>query len=1640
LGLSARQDKTEQTQVSSVEKILLEIWREVLKQDMTPYDNFFALGGHSLLALRMLARMEDRFGRTFSLRDIFTYPTVALLAKKIADESGDSVSKAVKITAQKRQQDQPNYFPLSFAQERLWFLQQLNPNDSRYNMVLPLEIEGDLDIVILEQCINQLIKRHEILRTSFVVDEASVQPQQKVQPELSIHINSEKVASENYQNRKQELIVTAQLQVIDLGRLPLITVQHLQTRKNNQTQHLILALLPHIIFDAWSMQVLQKELFQLYLAASNKQLASLPALDFQYGDYAWWQRNKLDYQKSLSYWLENLADAKAFSFPYERTMEKNETQASGGSIDFRLPEALNKKLYAFCSKQQLTPYVLLLACYQRLLSLYAQEDDIAVAVPIADRASAGLEMQLGLYPTLLVMRAKISAEQSVEEFIKTVAQKSLLAFEHQQAPIEKVLEELRKTQGKQQAMAERLPGEQFGLVMLSAHQENYPLATLNLLSNLKISVPRYQSSTHKHDLCLYFSERQQGEEKILSAIAEYDRRLFSERGVQELAQHFIALLDNFIEQPEANIKQSHFYLQQDLLAKLNLNGELYEKVLPLTNMQRGLYLNHLLYPDDVLSQQTGFHVHIYAAVDKDLWKQALLVLTKQYAGLRAQIKAANFIASDLAYQVFQKEALLDFAYADLSGKGFEQNSAALDKFIADFIFTPLQNALTRHGLFKVAAQHYVMVLATSHMLFDAVCAREIWQSLRTIYFALQKQQAFTLREDSLFAYLELEQAHFDSSEIKHFWQEQLKDAVYLGTGLHASKALLEKQAAQAKLLSKHVLLEKTQWQAIKQYCRKQGITPQLYFKGLYGLMLTLYSSETANLCINEFQSVRAAEFQHTFANAFSIVPYVYKKQSLFEQSSFCVLLQDLVATQKQSKNKYFISESLFGKLINREQAGFYYNYLSFDNSEDYFEIEGDGEHKARAQLKTWRSDLKVGVSFEPKLDGDNFSLNLYYHEGLFVEQDFLKSIHYLSEQILAGEDNMLKLNYQPNWRHAAVSIGEKLPDPELSPLQLFEQQVQKQTDAIALKMHGETLTYAQLNQLANQVANYLQAQSSVIENINSNKPVFIALKLPKSFEALAAVLGVWKLGAAFVPVDTLLPELRQQKIIQQSASCFVLDGNAQSWQDIYKQNTSFISPVVKNHLQKPAYIIYTSGTTGDPKGVLVNHVALSTRFYGWLNAYALSEQDKHLQLANIGFDVFIGDVLRALCAGGSLILLAREQSMDIEKIKFWLEQEKITFAEFVPAVLRELALSLKNENKKLHVKRVIVGSDMWFPEDQLLIEQVLSEGSRIINSYGVTETVVDACYLETQISEHLQHNAQRSAMMPGNVGKPYANLRLYILDAEQRLLPKGVAGDLYIAGKELAEGYWKDGKIITEGFYTDPFFLSAEKPERMYRSGDLAKINLQGEVILLGRLDHQINIRGHRIELAEIENQLKTLPDIEDAVVLLSKNHADRLIGYLQVKKFQQLNKTELDTGLDKKFLRAYLAKSLPSYMLPHSFVLLDEFPLNDNGKIDRKALPEVNESDEKDFVAAQGKVEQQLAQIWQELLQAEQVGRFDNFFELGGHSLLLTRLISCIEKTFAVFLPLKLLFENSILNEMALLIETASVSAEDGELEDVDV
>jgi amino acid adenylation domain-containing protein/thioester reductase-like protein len=588
---------------------------------------------------------------------------------------------------------------------------------------------------------------------------------------------------------------------------------------------------------------------------------------------------------------------------------------------------------------------------------------------------------------------------------------------------------------------------------------------------------------------------------------------------------------------------------------------------------------------------------------------------------------------------------------------------------------------------------------------------------------------------------------------------------------------------------------------------------------------------------------------------------------------------------------------------------------------------------------------------------------------------------------------------------------------------LFERQAAAKPHATALVMGESRLSYAELNDRANRLAHYLLRRGVGPE-------VTVGIYTEKTVESVIGIFAVLKAGGAYVPLDTALPRDRLTVILADAGPAVVLtqdrlaadlpfdgdrivriDGDARSWAD-----ESDANPEGGADCRNLAYVIYTSGSTGTPKGCMIEHRSVVSAFHGWEAAYGLSELPTYLQMANLAFDVFTGDLVRALGSGGTLLLCPTETLLDPPQLLALLRREKIAYAEFVPAVVRPVLRHLEETGQTMDpVKLVVCGSDVWYGGEFRRLRRVLPPGARLINSYGLTEATIDNTYFEGD-DEHLADDGS----IP--IGRPYANQRVYVLDARLNPQPVGVPGELHVGGVCLARGYLNRPELTAEKFIPDPIHTG----ERLYKSGDLARVLRSGEIELLGRTDHQVKVRGFRIELGEIEATLTKYTAVKDAAVAA---HADgrggkRLVAYVVLKEG-----VAPPSATD---LRTFLGGKLPEYMVPAVYVPLAALPLTPNGKVDRKALPAADVGHfelSAEYVAPQTPTEERLAPLWAEVLRVERVGSSDSFFDLGGHSLLATQVISRVRAEFGVELPLRKLFEASTLASFAAAIDAAARS-----------
>ncbi|MDG5498192.1 non-ribosomal peptide synthase/polyketide synthase [Marinobacter sp. BGYM27] len=586
-----------------------------------------------------------------------------------------------------------------------------------------------------------------------------------------------------------------------------------------------------------------------------------------------------------------------------------------------------------------------------------------------------------------------------------------------------------------------------------------------------------------------------------------------------------------------------------------------------------------------------------------------------------------------------------------------------------------------------------------------------------------------------------------------------------------------------------------------------------------------------------------------------------------------------------------------------------------------------------------------------------------------------------------------------DWNSTSADFGQPIPVH-----QLFEKQALTYPDRVALVFADQTLTYAELDQRANQLAHALRTSG-----IGSNSRVGVSAE--RSIELVVSLYGIVKAGAAYVPIDPDHPQARKQQVLQDAGIDLLLTHNAATdrlpdmanvtvWNLDQKDLSDQLitAPNLVFHPNQPAYVIYTSGSTGKPKGVTNTHGALFNRLQ-WMQAeYELDASDAVLQKTPYSFDVSVWEFFWPLMTGARLVIAEPGAHKDPVQLSQIIKEQTITTLHFVPSML---AAFMSQENLFANSLRRIICSGEALPK--ALQDQVLDRlpNAQLYNLYGPTEAAIDVT--------HWACRSDGRHTVP--IGQPIANLQIHILDGRLNAQPIGVPGELYIGGAGLAQGYHGRPDLTAASFIPSPFTPG----ERLYRSGDLARWCKDGSLEYLGRLDHQIKLRGLRIELGEIETLLREQPNVSDAVVVARKiGDSEQLVGYLQSQ--------EADTDA----IRTALKQHLPDYMVPAHLMLLDRFPLSANGKLDRKALPDP-EIETATYEAPQGETEQTLAAIWQDVLNIERVGRNDNFFALGGHSLLGVQLVHRIQRELNRTLPLSAVFETHTFAEFAQQLSSES-------------
>lgn len=660
----------------------------------------------------------------------------------------------------------------------------------------------------------------------------------------------------------------------------------------------------------------------------------------------------------------------------------------------------------------------------------------------------------------------------------------------------------------------------------------------------------------------------------------------------------------------------------------------------------------------------------------------------------------------------------------------------------------------------------------------------------------------------------------------------------------------------------------------------------------------------------------------------------------------------------------------------------------------------DGVRSERAELRGHTTQLPLGFMIEVDAAGATVEAeHLTEIIDAKLAAQMLDHFEVLLNSALAEPDRPLSRlalfsAEDAEWMRR-VSTGEAFETPPTTLCALFEDQAASTPDATAVVYDGAHHSYREVNESANRLAHWLIEQGIGTEDR-------VAVLLEKSPDLVITALGIAKAGAVYTPVDPTYPQDRLTHILSDSDPRATVREPVTGLDGYSTDNPTDVDRIRPLRPENTAYLIYTSGSTGLPKGVPVSHRPIAEYFAWFGPEYQVSQDDRLLQVASQSFDVSIGEIFGMLAAGARLVIPRPGGLSDIGYLTELLRDEGITSMHFVPSLLG-LFLSLPGVNEWRTLQRVPIGGEAL--PGEIADKFLATFDSLLHNFYGPTETVLNCTRYKVE-------GKQGTRIVP--IGTPKINTTIHLLDDALQTVPVGVIGEIYIGGTHVAHGYHRRAGLTAERFIADPFNPGG----RMYRSGDLARRNADGDVEFVGRADEQVKVRGFRIELGEVSAAISVDPSVGQAVVVVSDlpTLGKSLVAYVTPA-------ADVDVA-DIARIRARVAAALPEYMTPSAYVAIDEIPITANGKIDRRALPEPEIRSATEFREPAGDTERQLADLFAELLDRDQVGADDSFFELGGHSLLATKLVAAVRSRCGVDIGVQNVFELATVAAMAAHVD----------------
>ncbi|MHB9147654.1 MAG: amino acid adenylation domain-containing protein [Candidatus Amoebophilus sp.] len=1596
---------------TEVEKLLADIWESLLGiEGISLEDNFFGLGGDSIVSIQVVARARQA-GIMLSVRQIFETPILKDLATHIESTTYNTAQPTFATRVQPGQE-----LPLTPIQH--WFFNQNLKNTHYWNQAILLEANCSLEHRLVEGALIQLVEKHQALRLRFIPAAQGWSMVEQVEPLSSISVmtwNAYEVTGDTQEEAIYKKIKETQAS-LDITHGPII-----QALIVEGTPQRLLLVIHHLVIDAVSWRLLLSDLSQVYAICQNQAPAyALPAVS-SYGEWVLALQHYSKHSKELAeekpYWLNIVREA-CVTLPSDMPGLSNTFQ-DAATISTSLDKKLTRQLLQGTFQAYRTQIIeVLLAALARAIYITHGIEKIYLHVEGHGREDIGMGLDpssiigwfTSLYPVLISLTPdmdEIGCLKAVKENLRTLPRKGI-----GYGVLRYMANDLEVREAEQPAISFNYLGQS------TDSQQESCFTVLN--ERIPSCVAPENTRSHLIEINAMVVQEQ------LEIYWAYSTQHYHADTIVSLADAYINQLTAVIQACETSqgYTPSDFPLLQLTQEELDqLYTPQLEDLYPVSHLQSGLFFHDKSIErskvDTTYIIQSCWEIRglLHIGYLEQAWQQAVddhaILRTGFYWSMAGQ-----------PIQMVSRQVTVPIIYEDLKAVACTHQQEAINQILQQARYQQFglsQPPLLRLHILQLTESVYQLIITQHHIILDGWSGALLLSEIMQNYFRLH--QGKPIRKSRSLPYKHyiswLSKQNLD--EQKEFWQ------TYLGA------------------ITPH-----------------EHITSRLANASIRASQQPSYTTYEIKLSIPETDQIKALA-KHTQMTLNAIL-----------QSAWCILLYKYL---NQSTIRFGMT--LSGRSIDlpgiENMVGMFINTLPFSIElksdlivQDLLELVQKYNTQIQAHSCIALTDIQRLLGIEKHIDllDHLFVFENYPEETSALQQSSviqvahqrtIENTEYALTILLSCKDQLhvcfsydqsridsrLILQVSQHYRLILMELFQHLGDsirniPMLSPaelnrllnkpthvadkltvVQLFELQVERHPNAIAISYLDETITYDALNKRANQLAHYLQKNNVALEQI-------VAVAVDHPFNRTIAWLAVLKVGAAYLPLDTDVPYTYTAQILEDANKPLILtESNYFSTDLLYigkridldilamelrtQPVTNLAQDITADNL---AYVIYTSGTTGKPKGVMIEHKSI-VRLVWQPNYIQITSSDVVAQTANIAFDAATFEVWGALLNGATLAVLTKKILLAPQQLKKTINQKNIGIMWLTSGLFNHLVAL--DPTLFESIRYLIVGGEVLNPVSiQKVLEHPTTAPKYLLNGYGPTECTTFA-------TTYPIHRTTITENIP--LGKPINKTNVYILDERHQPVPVGCLGEIYLAGEGLARGYWNDAALTKEKFVTLPTNI------RAYRTGDLGSLTPDGILVYEGRKDQQVKIRGFRVEVAQIEIVLRCHPSVIQAAVVAEvfSDAQVKLIAYITCRQSDE----DMPLQERKKELQAYLCNQLPSYMLPSIITILKELPLTINGKVDKKALTLQNpEQQEKDTpVLLESPLQQKLAMIWKDLLDISEVYLFDSFFELGGHSLLVLRLQAEIERQLGMSVSINELFQHKTIASLAQLL-TTSVSS----------